>query len=253
MEIVSHGLISIAESPHLTYSVNFHLGKDPTLWPQLERARKLPAYVRDKGVANTLRLLLRKCRDTMEGWRWDCEHGVETRKPVSGSRFGLGGDYSASGKKFFERLGVLKLDWSKFAFVDLGCGKGKVLLMAAQFPFMRIVGVEFADELAQKARRNIASYHGPRRCPALEVITSDGAQYEFPPDPLVLYCFDSFPETVLRVVLKNLQHSLEVLPREVYLIYTHPVKDAVFEEFKFLQLIDTGENHRSYRSLLPRP
>lgn len=214
----------------------------------LERLRKLPAYVREKGVAKTLHTLLRTCADFIEGWKWDFERGVETHKPIPASKFGTVSYYSASGKKFFDRLGVLNLDWGRFVFIDLGCGKGKVLLMAAEFPFMRIVGIELVEVLAKQARRNIASYHGPTLlCPSIEVITGDATLYEFPADPLVLYCFDTFSESGLRVVLNNLQRSLEQLPRETYLVYTHPVKDALFEEFKFLKLIDTGENHRTYR------
>jgi hypothetical protein len=41
------------------------------------------------------------------------------------------------------------------------------------------------------------------------VITGDATLYEFPADPLVLYCFDTFSESGLRVVLNNLQRSLQ--------------------------------------------
>lgn len=188
----------------------------------LDRLRKLPAYIREKGVAKTLRTLLRQCVDFIEGWKWDFERGVETRKSIPPGKFGTASYYSASSKKFFDRLGLLNLDWGRFVFIDLGCGKGKVLLMAAEFPFMRIVGVEFVEELAKQAQRNIASYHGPTLiCPSLEVITGDTTLYEFPAHPLVLYCFDTFSESGLRVVLNNLQRSLEQLPREAFLIYTH--------------------------------
>lgn len=42
------------------------------------------------------------------------------------------------------------------AFVDIGCGKGRVLLLAAEFGFRRVTGVEFAKELCEIARDNIA-------------------------------------------------------------------------------------------------
>ena len=40
------------------------------------------------------------------------------------------------------------------AFVDLGCGKGRPLLVASEFPFQRVVGVEIAPRLAEIARQN---------------------------------------------------------------------------------------------------
>ena len=43
-------------------------------------------------------------------------------------------------------------------FVDLGCGKGRVLLMAVECGFKRVVGVEFAHELCEIAKRNVSIY-----------------------------------------------------------------------------------------------
>jgi len=45
-----------------------------------------------------------------------------------------------------------------FTFVDLGSGKGRVLLMASHYPFKRIIGVEFIPELHQVAQENIRKY-----------------------------------------------------------------------------------------------
>jgi tRNA1(Val) A37 N6-methylase TrmN6 len=134
-------------------------------------------------------------------------------------------------------------------FVDLGCGKGKVLLMAAKFPFMQIVGVEVAAELAEQARKNVTSYRGAvQHHQRIEVRTGDAVDYEFPLYPLVIYCFNPFPEKVMRAALNNLQRSLGQHARETYLIYTYPVLESVVAEYAFLQLIDSGTNHRSYRA-----
>jgi len=40
-------------------------------------------------------------------------------------------------------------------FVDVGSGKGRVLLLAARHPFKRVVGIEFSPSLCEQARRNI--------------------------------------------------------------------------------------------------
>ncbi len=45
-----------------------------------------------------------------------------------------------------------------FTFIDLGSGKGRVLLMASEYPFQKIIGVEFMPELHRAAQKNIAGY-----------------------------------------------------------------------------------------------
>lgn len=50
------------------------------------------------------------------------------------------------------------LDFAEFTFVDLGSGKGRALLMASDYPFRRIVGVELLPALHQIAELNLAQY-----------------------------------------------------------------------------------------------
>ena len=52
-------------------------------------------------------------------------------------------------------------------FLDLGCGKGRPLFVATEFPFHSIVGVELSPHLAEIARRNAATMaqRFPQRTP----------------------------------------------------------------------------------------
>ena len=49
----------------------------------------------------------------------------------------------------------LDVDHSEFTFVDYGLGKGRVLMLATEYPFKRIVGVEFSESLDRTARQNL--------------------------------------------------------------------------------------------------
>ena len=62
---------------------------------------------------------------------------------------------------FRERIAALRIDFPQYTFIDLGCGKGCMLLIAAQFPFRQVRGVEFAPALQAIAEKNIAVYRGP--------------------------------------------------------------------------------------------
>src|SRR5580698_4756503 len=59
-------------------------------------------------------------------------------------------------------LEQLHLDFQRFRFVDLGSGKGRALLLASDYPFREIIGVELSPELDRIARANIARYDGAR-------------------------------------------------------------------------------------------
>jgi hypothetical protein len=121
---------------------------------------------------------------------------------------------------FHEMLAALPIDYHRFTFIDLGSGKGRALLMASDFPFRRIVGVELLPELDHIAQRNIRAYHSPaQQCPDIASMAGDARQFEFPPDPSVVYLFNPFPEPILRAVCANLHRSLIERPRELYVLY----------------------------------
>jgi predicted RNA methylase len=115
-------------------------------------------------------------------------------------------------------------EWGRFTFVDLGSGKGRALLLASRFPFRKIVGVELASELSAVAAANIKLFAAPwQRCREIEAICTDAATFDYPAGPMVLYLNNPFLPPVLKRCLKNLVRNLEVEPREVYVVYVHPL------------------------------
>jgi hypothetical protein len=91
-----------------------------------------------------------------------------------------------------ERIAALGVDFPQYTFIDLGCGKGRALLIAAQFPFRQVRGVEFAPALHAAAEKNIAVYRGPRRCCDVRADLADAAEYPVPDGPLVVFIYNSF-------------------------------------------------------------
>jgi SAM-dependent methyltransferase len=116
------------------------------------------------------------------------------------------------------------LDFHDFVFLDLGSGKGRTLLMASDYPFRRIVGVELLPALHQAAQENLSKYRSEtQKCFALESICVDATEFPLPAGPTVLYLFNPFPEAGLRRVIANLEQSLRTHPRAVYLLYHNPL------------------------------
>jgi SAM-dependent methyltransferase len=118
-------------------------------------------------------------------------------------------------------------------FIDLGCGKGRAVLLASQYPFVQVVGVEIAPQLQQIAIENVARYTALRRADArdvapIQVLLEDAANYRFPSGPLVVYLYHPFCRPVLEKVLRNLGRSLTQEPRDAAVVYiNHELRDAL--------------------------
>ena len=129
------------------------------------------------------------------------------------------------------------LDFADFTFVDLGSGKGRALLMASDYPFRRILGVELLPALHEIAQQNLAQYRSDsQKCFSLESVCADATTYQIPDGPVVLYLFNPFPESGLRRSVANLEQELRRAPRPVYMLYHNPQLENV--------LLESGRFHK---------
>jgi SAM-dependent methyltransferase len=127
------------------------------------------------------------------------------------------------------RIGAIRRD---DVFLDLGCGKGRALLMASLYPFRRVSGVELAPELARVARRNIETFRPRKRCASIEVEVADAVAYPIPDDVSVVYLFNPFRGQTFATVVANLIASIDRNPRTVRVVY----RNAMYED----ALLSTG-------------
>ena len=189
--------------------------------------------------------------------QFDHDFGVDTAGitplgdlAVVGQHRDLGHYYHGSDPKVFDRLlQQLPIDPAQFTFVDYGSGKGKALLLASLWPFQAVMGVEFAQALHAVAERNIARFNHPgQRCRAIASIHQDATQFALPPTPLVLYFYNPFSEVVLAGILQNMQASLTLQPRDVWICYAHPYAHAPLDQADFLTLVVAHAQYRIYRT-----
>lgn len=135
-------------------------------------------------------------------------------------------------------------DFREFTFVDLGSGKGRTLLMASDYPFLRVLGVELLPSLHEIARENLAKYHSAsQKCYALESICADATALPLPEEPLVIYLFNPFPESGVRRALATLEKSLDENLRPVYVIYHNPQHESVLMESGRLKRISGSHQY----------
>ncbi len=188
---------------------------------------------------------------------YDWEHRVNTTSGTDGWRERLLGvlhsPYQPTDAALFqEMMASLPIDFSKFTFVDLGSGKGRALLMASEYPFRRIVGVEILPELHRVAQENLSRYKSEsQKCIVLEAICGDAIDFTFPPQPLVLFMFNPLSESGLRRALYKLDKSLDAHPRSVYLLYHNPLQEHVLNESAALSRIARTQQYSLYATREP--
>jgi len=204
------------------------------------------------GVIHRLKTVVGEARCRLYDWR----HNVSTCGDVSvanlgevGSNFDHAAPYAPSHPTFLQDLiRRLDIDYPRYDFIDLGSGKGRVLLVASDFPFRKIVGVEFSRGLHDIASRNVQQYSSrAQRCKNISLVHGDAIQYEFEPVPSVVFMFNPFRPAVLAPVLRNLRASIEKRPRDVLLVYAAPFYGELVEQETPLRLVAEERYHNFYR------
>jgi SAM-dependent methyltransferase len=187
---------------------------------------------------------------------YDFDHMVDTTRANVGFRAQLtaalsGHQYFPTEPWLFEQImQALPIDFHEFTFVDLGSGKGRVLLMAAPYGFKRIIGVEFMPEWHRVAEENIRKFATQYAIVSpIESFCMDAREFDFPGGPLVVYLFNPFPEPVLAVVLEKLRESQLSNPRPVFVAYRYPEFDSLIQKSGWLRKIAGTEQWAVYKEI----
>jgi len=124
---------------------------------------------------------------------------------------------------FLGLIGELDIDFASHTFIDLGSGRGRALLLATSLPFRRVIGVEFASELHESAKHNLAAFAANGGdISRISLILGDAADYSFPDEPLVIYMFNPFSSSMVRQVAENVLASWRGMPRSIKIFYMNP-------------------------------
>ena len=200
---------------------------------------------REKGARSATRLLIRNLwafvrestperrRQRYGDMEYDWEHRVNTTSGTVSWRARLLGLFHSPYQPtepalFHKMMASLPIEFDQFTFIDLGSGKGRTLLMASEYAFRKIVGVELIAELHRAAEQNIRAYRSPtQRCVQIEAVCADASEFVFPETPVVLYLFNPLPQGELRRVMASLDRNLSANPRAVYVLYHNPLLERV--------------------------
>jgi SAM-dependent methyltransferase len=174
-----------------------------------------------------LRPILRRLRRTLLDRL--LERSGETSDRVSLEQLGLARDdyhdYEPSGWLGLRRaLRGIEVGPAQ-SFLDIGCGKGRVVAQAARRPFGRVLGVELSPQLAESARSLVES-NRRQRCGEVEIFVADVTTWSMPDDVTIAYVYNALGGAALVAMLERIAESVDRAPRRLLLLYANPIHEA---------------------------
>lgn len=116
----------------------------------------------------------------------------------------------------------------EFTFLDLGAGMGRAILLASEYPFRKVTGIELNPILAETARRNLAQWRaaGRVRSPAT-VVHGDALTARLPRGPSLVFLFNPFGPSVMRRVVNRFAARYANRPGQLDLLYVNNEQDRI--------------------------
>ena len=126
------------------------------------------------------------------------------------------------------------------AFLDMGCGKGRVIAMAAAYGFKEIIGVDFSAQLCYDATQLCRKIEQKYRGASIVVECDDARDYVIPANVSVIFLFNPFDDLIMQDFLKQVSATLYKHPRRLKILYANPQYkkqwlDAGFKEIDSFQ------------------
>ena len=113
-------------------------------------------------------------------------------------------------------------------FLDIGCGKGRALCVAAHHGYNKLTGIDLSKELCDAAEKNLSLTR--KKIPGINftIINNDAFYFEIPADVDCIFFFNPFDETIMSGVVENIRESLHNHPRKLNIIYVNPLHKEYF-------------------------
>jgi SAM-dependent methyltransferase len=186
-------------------------------------AERLFRRWRTRGARETLRLIRHRLTERY----YEARYGIRTAGKVELRTLGIDDPWCKiyapiAYRSFRAAMRSVPVRPGEDVFLDLGAGKGRVLVLAAMLPFRKVIGVEIAPALADAARRNVERAGRRLRCHDVQVIVANAAEVAVADEVTVIHLFDPFQGAILQRVVENIRASLARAPRPLTILYADP-------------------------------
>jgi hypothetical protein len=153
---------------------------------------------------------------------------------------------------FQDVLQDLPVSYEDYTLIDYGSGKGRTLLLASEYPFKKVIGLELSSRLTEIARKNIQFYKpASRRCRDVQALCVNAIDFEIPNEKIIFYFYNPFRQPILGAVFAKIELSLKQSPRDVFLVYVNPseVSNASLAQSEHLRLFNKKKRYRIYTNV----
>jgi len=120
-------------------------------------------------------------------------------------------------------------------FVDIGCGKGRVVCRAALRPIRQVIGVDIDADLCNAAEQNVKSLVGAKA--PVRIINLPAQEFDYL-DCTAFFLFNSFGASTLEQVLATIHRSLAANPRSIRFAYVNPFHEHLLKQVGWLEEYD---------------
>jgi SAM-dependent methyltransferase len=197
-----------------------------------------------------------------DGFTWhpfDLEFGVRTSGLIAGKNLKCGNKadrhntayFGVAPSVFHEMIALWRRSKpagaiDEFTFVDVGAGMGRALLLASEFPYLSVIGVELNPTLARMARKNVALWKGAgMACAPIRVACMDAVEFKLPVGPCVAFMFNPFGAPLMRRILKAWTKDLAGREGQFDILYVNNEQELVLRRQPGLVRLFTGKVMRS--------
>ncbi|MGA8740080.1 MAG: class I SAM-dependent methyltransferase [Terracidiphilus sp.] len=190
---------------------------------------------------------------------FDQENGVQTSGLIPGRYLKTGHTHDRHSTAYFGVApsvfhGLLKR-WRRtrpaapvggFTFVDLGAGMGRAMLLAAEYPFRKVIGIELNPILAEIAQSNLQTWQAAGRAHApIQLVCGDAVDARFPNGHCLIFLFNPFGAAVMRRLLKRLAVVFADRPGQLDLLYVNNEQESAIERQPGFKRLFLGQGRRS--------
>ena len=190
--------------------------------------RKLRWSMTQRGLLGTLKAapkaILRRS-STTASHPFDERYGMDTSGLIGGGSLAVGhrhdayitgyagispSRFEAAIERWRDTISPARLE--DYTFIDLGCGKGRAVLLASRLPFREVIGIELNPQLAAIAQRNADHWRnlGEQVSP-IRICVADATEPDLPNGPSLLFLYNSFSKPLVCRLADNLVKRLRAI------------------------------------------
>ena len=134
-----------------------------------------------------------------------------------------------------------------YTFLDVGCGKGRAVMLASELPFRKVVGVDLNPTMAAIAKDNVAKWKiAHKQDPTsqaiapITVLHDDALSFDLPRTPTLVFLFHPFEAPVLKAFLRRLEEASSAHPQGVDLLYVNAEHGPTINKHPAFRLLWEG-------------